>query len=220
MISSPKTLILSFIAYVLLSISLNADAQNWQRTTHVGVETSIGINGFGAVSTDNKTHIRSLSRGAALGVVIGNNLLKARVRLGRYTPTSFSKVKGRLIESEFAINFYPLEFLRTQDNVLDLYITTGVRFSSIKTELSSLQERPSHSDVVGQLAGLGGEIMVPFRRRSVIVFSEILFSNPINTNGTTSRADNAWQYKNGAVNVGVRVGTMKNERKGRAPKVF
>jgi hypothetical protein len=215
-----KSLIVYIICCAFACLSFNASAQYWQRTTHVAIESTTGIDGFATICADAKTKVRARSRGVALGIAIGNNLLKARVRLGRYTPTTFSKLGGRLIESELDINFYPLEFLRTRDNILDLYIITGCRFSSIKAEFFSSQTKTSIARVFGQLAGMGTEMMVSVNRRSVVAFSEILFSNPISASASPSEVNNAWEYKCVAVNFGIRIGTMKTERKGRAPKVF
>lgn len=207
------------IVIVLLFIFLTAyscAAQSWQRATQFGIETSVGINGFAVSPGGDRSKLRAMSRGISVGVIAGNNLLKGRMRLaGFYGPTKFSRCSGSLIESELLVNFYPLEFMRTRKNILDIYFTTGVKFANIGARkkpcpASGDAYLGSRTKVLSQVSGVGIVALIPSNKRFTNMFAEVLFSNPFFDSRPPTREATAWTGKSVCMNVGVRLGIRKS----------
>lgn len=205
-VTSRKINLAFIIMLMLLLLALSCTGQTWQRATHFGLETSLDINGFSSES--NK--IRAMARGVSAGLVVGNNLLKGRLRAELYGPTSYSKCAGKLIGSEALVNFYPLEFFRTRKNVLDIYFTTGFRFTNIATTDENCNSgEQSKGKVMSQVSGMGMEVLLPYSNKFIHVFGETLFSNPFHNSSKVSASSTSWSSKTVSLNIGIRFGIHK-----------
>ncbi len=205
-----------------IGIYSSAYGQSSQRVTHVGLEASFGLHGFSMSDCDTKyMKPRALTRGGSIGFVAGNKLLRARIRAaGFYQSTGFTRIGFNLIESEALVNFYPLEFFRTRKNVLDIYVTTGVKLNNFKLNdkntyrdidlhpnFNDSNTHPGKEKVLTQVAGLGIEFLLPNKVKSVHLFAEAIISNPIYSSATISEFYEAWSQGETCFNIGVRFGS-------------
>lgn len=214
----------------ILSFSLAAATcafgQSFQRITGVGVEISGGPHGFAVPDTRyaGQEKQKALTRGGSIGVAAGNKLLLTRLRAGIYQSTDFTRLSFRVLESEALVNIYPLEFLRTRKNVLDIYITTGIKFNNLKLnndntrleielhpDFKSINIRKDRQHVFSQLAGVGMEFVLPCKSKFANLFIEALISNPIATSVNFSKFFDTWSQGETCLNLGLRFGSFQKK---------
>lgn len=214
-----KSLKVTMVLIFLLILSTASPAQNFQRITHVGMETSFGLHGF-SILNDN-LNSRALTRGGSIGFVAGNKVLLSRIRLaGIYQSTGFTSLAFNLMESEALINIYPLEFFRTRKNILDIYVTTGIKFNKFRLDdentYSDIARYPDLKNadrnepqyILSQVTGIGIEFLLPGQAKFVNVFAEALFSNPVITSSNFSDFYDTWRDGETCVNIGLRFGSV------------
>ena len=211
--SKTLNLLLIIILVLILGVS-TALAQSAHRPTHFGFETSIGVNGI-LPEASNTLKLRAMSRGVSGGFVVGNSLLKARVRIaGIYLPTCHSQSSGKVFDSEALVNLYPLEFLRTHKNILDIYFTTGFRFAHVQLGFEDGKEFTSSptqkGKVLSQVSGFGGEYRIPGQNKFVYLFAEVVFANPVHSASSSSAFSNVWTNKSASTSIGVRFGSFRH----------
>jgi hypothetical protein len=219
-----KATLIMICIYLLIAVYSSAFAQSQQRITHSGIELAMGLHGF--KTSQNffvDQEIRSLTRGVSAGVMIGNNLLKARIRpAGVYRSTSATDRKFTIIESEAMINFYPLEFFRTRKEYLDIYFVTGINRNQFvyKDRNQFLRKEAEGTDaefmaldkvtVVSQTAGLGLEFHSQKTDGKFLhVFAELLLSNSIYCSTDNSVFQGTLAQISPTLNIGVRFGKTK-----------
>jgi hypothetical protein len=209
---SHSKVINAFIILFVLGVH-SSIAQSFQRFTHVGFEGSVGIHGL----RQNNKRLEPVTKGVSVGFVIGNNLLKARVRpLGFYYSSTRQHVDFTVLESQALINFYPLEFFRTSKQRLDLYVCTGISFNRFKNHNLIFRQKDSPELVapaekkakyLGQLTGFGIECHLP--HGFAHIFAEVMFSNLIYTTSDTQAVNGILSELTPAINFGLRIGHKK-----------
>lgn len=193
---------LLIILFLILGV-YSCIAQHKQRVTIIGNETTFGMHRF--FSEGDKSVFRNLhafSNGFSTGFYAGNRLVNARVRVGIYNTVSHIKGELRIMEKDLLIDVYLLEFFRTQKNLLDVYLTTGVShhtFSErelLKPGYISTREAGVPTARTYQVVGIG-LTHLPLRfGQSTSFFTEFLLYNAITF--SSSPESNAF------LNVGVR----------------
>lgn len=211
------TLIL--LLYLVLGV-YSCVAQSFQRITHNGIEATVGIHGFREVVTGDQVRMRALTRGAAIGFVTGNNLVRARIRpFGMYRSADVDGRAFDILKSEAVMNLYPLEFLRTRKHVLDIYLSTGVSFDKFRyrdrnifvqndglTTQNDFQTIDKVT-VINQVSGIGVEYHLPFS--FLHVFSEVAFANSIYSSSRNTVFRETLRQSTPMINFGLRIGTKK-----------
>ena len=204
----------SFFFRLLDQSSTLVSAQSIQRVSHRGYEVSFGLHQFSfANSSHSFNNLRPESRGVAAGFVYGNNLLKGRLRgLGFYHSSKMIEpISYYRLESELLVNFYPLEFIRTRRNVLDIYLFSGFNYSHIGYEYIA---RTDKKDVrFNQVFGAGFECLVPQKFSFFTFFTELslgssLYNTQINSEVQALSKGSAGIVS--SVNVGFRFGRKMN----------
>jgi hypothetical protein len=161
-------------------------AQSKQRVTVLGVEFSTGSHRFLLDSKKLKlSDISPLAKGASGGFYAGNNLVNLRIRGGLYV-SSPKKVGVEVVIGEFDILFdlHPLEFLRTKDNILDLYLSAGYSHNwiNVRGDISGRDDiNPIVMNLPGrgnyQVIGIGLKYIPRIGKRRTQFFTEALLSN-------------------------------------------
>jgi hypothetical protein len=199
-----------FALYILLIVHSCARAQGLQRISERGYEVSIGLHNF--VSKGGQCKISNLapsSRGVAWGYFFGNNLFKMRLKgIGYYGSTEAVNTKFNQYEAEALINVYPLEFVRTSKNILDMYLVMGFNFTHVS--VSKYESAISHP--YGQLnhvAGIGFEYLMRRGSKVMRLFSEMNFGNRFYSSAKTEKQLSPLPHIVSAVNFGVRIGYKK-----------
>jgi|GEM_PF-1877947 len=216
---------LILLLYFVLGI-YSCFGQSFQRITHTGIETSFGIRGLRLPMKNSSNRLQALSTGYAMGFVTGNNLMKARLRpIAFYKSSPTEKRAFELLESEALLNIYPLEFLRTRKHVLDIYVSTGLNFTSFRYKdrdvffqndgkaVDMEYHQLDKVSVISQVTGIGIEYHLPFS--FVHIFSEALFSNSMYLSTNNETFKQTWKQAATTLNFGVRFGTKKNVKNNR-----
>jgi hypothetical protein len=203
--------------YLILGV-YSCIAQSFQRITHNGIEGSFGLHGIGPSATAGENGVDVLTRGVSIGFVTGNNLIKARIKpIGIYKSTSVVSRSFDILQSEALLNVYPLEFIRTRKQVLDIYITTGVSFNNltykdrhvfVQNDAQVEFKKLDRVIMVNQVSGIGFEYHLPLKFAHV--FAEALFANPIYTSTQNAEFDAIAGPLGTSINFGIRLGTRRN----------
>jgi hypothetical protein len=161
--------------------SLSANAQGIQRISQHGLEFSYGFHHFMAESNNfNRERYVPSARGFALGYFMGNSLIKMRIRgFGFYESTNNALSEFSGCESEILLNFYPLEFLRTHKNILDVYFFSGLDFAHVEFANKSIGYDGKES-ILSHVVGIGTEVIIRKNQRAVFLFTEISAGNRFN----------------------------------------
>lgn len=185
-------------------------AQSLQRISHRGYEVSFGLHQFSFGNAERRfNNLKPESRGVALGFVYGNNLLKGRLRgLGFYHSSKMIEpISYYRLESELLVNFYPLEFLRTGRNVLDIYLFSGFSYSHMGYEYIA---RPDKKDTrFNQVFGAGFECLVPQKFSFFTFFTELSLGSSLYNTQLDSEIQELSKGAAGivsSVNIGLRFG--------------
>jgi hypothetical protein len=186
--------LLLIILYIVLGI-YSCFAQNKERVTVLGTEFSAGSHRFMLENKKLKfSNISPLTKGVSGGFYAGNNLVDLRVRSGFYL-SSPRKVGVEVIvaELDILINLYPLEFLRTKDNILDIYLTAGYSHNwiNIREDITGYQDiSPAILNLPGkgnyQVIGVGCKYIPHIGQRRTQFFSEALLSNDLSNMENTT----------------------------------
>jgi hypothetical protein len=187
-----------------------AQSQVIQRINEKGYEASIGMHNF--VSKRNGSKISNLAptaRGIALGYFFGNSIFKMRLKgIGYYGSTGFVTEKFHQYEAEGLINIYPLEFVRTRRNVIDVYMVTGINHTHIGMEkdgpgISRQIDRTTH------VLGIGFECLMRRGCKIMRFFSELNFGNSFCAPDKREEMKRPVPATSSAVNFGVRMSCRK-----------
>jgi hypothetical protein len=193
---------ISLLVFLFIFLSeYSCLAQHVERINQMGFETSVGTHRF--YRKTDQLPPRGFTTGMSAGVFAGNNLVNARLRTGYYFSTRQFEGDLRVVEFDALANFYFLEFFRTKDNLLDIYLTSGVSYNQFREkeqlEKSFIKNNEGTSvpaEVFYQVTGIGGVINPRIFKRSTSFFCEVLFYNSINKELPTD--------KNVFVNVGIK----------------
>lgn len=161
-------------------------AQQKQRINVVGNETSFGMHRFFTEGEGAALkNLHTFSNGVSTGFYAGNKLINARLRTGMYNTTIHFEGELRIFENDLLIDVYPLEFFRTQLNVLDVYLTTGLSHHSFSEKKAVKPGYVSNSEVglpssrTYQVAGLGLTYLPLRFNQATSFFAEALLYNAI-----------------------------------------
>ncbi len=186
---SPRQInsVVLIIVFTILTI-YSCAAQCKQRISYMGFEYSTGTHRF---YLDNYTlkpgNINALTKGLSGGVYFGNNLVNLRLRTGYYFSSRNIKHELGVVEFDALLDFYPLEFIRTRNNILDVYLTMGYSHNRFKQDApvksnrvvdELLENLPKNGNY--QVGGLGLKFIPPVGRKRTYFFAEVLFYNPMN----------------------------------------
>lgn len=176
---------LLIILFLILGV-YSCMAQQKQRVTLIGNETSFGMHRFFMEGEGfDLRNLNAFSNGVSTGFYAGNKLVSARLRMGLYTSAAHFKGELRIVEKDLLIDVYPLEFFRTHNNVLDIYLTTGVShhtFSekeAIKSGYISTRESGLPTARTYQVVGVGLTHLPKRFNQSTSFFAEVLLYNAI-----------------------------------------
>jgi len=193
MLSRPvKVILISWMC--LVSICLNkAEAQIQNTGIYLGVECTYGVRLL-RISSDIP-EIGQLSvteESGSLGAVYGNEFIRAKLRMGLsdYAAASYARTV-KLFRSEGQVNFYPFQYIRTHQQIIDVYLLGGVSLDVVKfyghdqhnnTRVNySNPDEPYLGKVTQYSAslGLGVEYHVPYISNFMHLFTEIKFGYPL-----------------------------------------
>lgn len=203
--------IMLLVIFLILGV-YSCMAQQKRGISIAGSETSFGMHRFFVEGEGNfLSNVYSFSNGLSTGIYAGNKLVNGRLRIGLYSTTAHFKGEVRILESDVLIDIYPLEFIRTHTNVLDVYLTTGVSVHSFSEKKPitrgyiSTGEEGTIPSKTYQVAGVGLTYLPTLFHRTTSIFAEALFYNSISFAGNAE--------SNGFVNVGIRkaVGRFKTK---------
>lgn len=191
------------IALFLILGVYSCMAQKKQQIDVIGNETSFGMHRF--FTDGDGTVLKNLhifSNGVSTGFYAGNKLINARLRIGMYNTTTYFEGELRIFENDLLIDVYPLEFFRTQLNVLDIYLTTGLSHHSfsekkaIESGYISTREAGLPSSRTYQVIGIGLTYLPLRFNQATSFFAEALLYNTITFSSSPE--------SNVFINVGVR----------------
>lgn len=136
-------LILVMVVTILGVHSCSAQAQQMRLSKYLGAEASIGLRSFmltsGITTIDG---LRGCAKGGSLGLMLGNEQVKARFKMGYYFSSDMNPRTQEVLESSGAINFYPLEFFRKREALVHPYLIVGSNRTSIKYTYTYLYNTP------------------------------------------------------------------------------
>jgi hypothetical protein len=167
------------LLFLIFCIYWCTNGQGFQRVSQQGLECSYGLHHFTAKGREIKySNFGPSSKGITLGYVVGNNLIKARLRgLGLYESTDNALTDYFQYEAETLLNFYPFEFLRTRTNIIDFYLFTGLNFNYIRFTNDRMGTMNFKSSNFNQVIGAGFEYIIRSGQKNVQLFSEISIGN-------------------------------------------
>jgi len=215
-------IVLLFLATGIYSCSVQA--QSFAPFKYMGFEATFGVRSFqlnSSISEINQMPV--VEEGGSLGLIFGNDLLKAKIRAaGFYYSASSVPRTVDLFETEALVNFYPLEYFRKGENALDIYLIAGVSMDNIKFYghyLAGDGEKINYSTTnepyVGKLAqinatgGIGFEYQLPVQYDFVHLFAEAKYGAPLKS-GTDSEPFKNTSVKNfTSISVGVSFGLCR-----------
>lgn len=144
-----------------------------------GAEVSYGFHHFARKSSENRmTGFSPSSRGISLGYAMGNSLVKGRIRgLGFYESTNTANAQFLMYEAETLLNFYLLEFIRTRQNVLDIYLSAGLNFNHLEKGFKSTGTHRTQN-TFSQQVGAGIECLLRRERKITYLFAEVNIGTP------------------------------------------
>lgn len=188
---------------VLGIYSCQVQAQPLKPIKYVGFEAAFGVRSFQVNS--NLPQINGMQaghEGGSLGVVFGNDLLKAKVRVaGFYYSNANTPRTQELFETAALVNFYPLTCMSNMSNKkakLRPYITAGVSMDKIKffgTYLADQKTTEAYEPLLGKLhqlnatAGIGLEYRLPCQLDFVHLFAEALYGAPVQSRASVQAFD-------------------------------
>jgi hypothetical protein len=194
------------VVYIIAGLLSCAHSQSQQRVCEKGAEISFGMHNL---SRNGKPGLRAPvpgSRGISLGYYFGNNLLKTRLRgVGYYESTDIAEKPLHIFEGDALISLYPLEFIRTRSNMLDLYITVGVNFTHLSIDKYTSGVSASPINRIGQVAGIGVEYVVRKQAKILRAFFELNCNQGFIKPTAPESETNMLPKLSAGVNVGIRV---------------
>jgi hypothetical protein len=210
-------LVMIVLLTVLGAYSCSVHAQQ-AKAKYLGLEGSFGDRSFTLASDIKKIdNLRGGHLGGSIGVVTGNEILKARLKAGYYFSNSNNPHTQDIYETSGTVNFYPLEFIRKHPALFHPYISVGTSLSAIKYYGNYLSSDPySGQDelYLGKivqykaLGGIGVEMRLETERDFVHFFAEGQFEKSFKS--TQSEAfNNTTTHNITSFNVGVSFGRKK-----------
>ncbi|HYG03447.1 MAG TPA: hypothetical protein VD927_13440 [Chryseosolibacter sp.] len=207
-LSNAIMVVIVFLATAFYSL---VHGQTFERISQAGYEISYGLHQLSFKDADPRIgNLTPGSRGVSVGIVYGNRVVKSRIRpLGIYHSDEYNGVNAfTRLTSEIFLNFYPLEFVRTHANVLDVYLFSGLNFGALVFENKDRNKthfRFSHT------FGAGIEYLLPGENRFVHLFTEASLGKSLyNSMAITSEGSYKGAYDVLAcVNFGVRFGRKR-----------
>ncbi|MEX1240829.1 MAG: hypothetical protein WEB30_13980 [Cyclobacteriaceae bacterium] len=184
---------------ILLLQSLITSAQPGQRDsqkTYKGFFASFGSQSQTVSSSIVKIDgTNLLQTGGQLGLVYGNNIVRAKLGLlGYYASSGNTAGTTDLYVSSLSVNFYPLSWISKKSLMIEPYLTGGVDYDQYKFYGFYLNQEPgtinysqAEAPFLGKVkqvnatAGLGIEVKLKDRFDFVHLFSEFRYGRDLST---------------------------------------
>lgn len=204
--------------------SCSVQAQSFRPIKYVGFEVA-----FGARAFDINSNISAIDQmgvveeGASLGVIFGNDFVRAKVRAaGFYYSSANVPHTVDLFQSEGLINFYPLQYLRNGSAALDIYLVGGVSMDNIKfyghyliADKSGINYSVTNEPYIGKRSqisaagGLGLEYQFPMEYDFVHLFAEAKYARPFQSASNNESFRNTAICPLSSISVGVSFGLIR-----------
>jgi hypothetical protein len=214
---------MAFIFLAASAYSYTSHAQSFRPFKYMGFEGTFGVRSFKLESSITQLdRMAVVVAGGSLGVVFGNDILRTQLRGGGfYCSTSSVPRTVDFYESEALFNFYPLEFLRKNENAIDIYLVGGISLDNIKFYghyLSPEDKKINYSSdepYLGKLTqvqvsgGLGLEYQLIFNGDFVHFFAEARLGTAIYSAADRQPFENTSTSGIGSLNVGMSFGLYR-----------
>ncbi len=213
------------LTFLLTGIySCTVQAQSIRPFKYMGFEASFGVRSFEIKSSIPQLNsMPVVQEGGSLGVLFGNDFLRAKVRVAGFYYSSASVPRTvDLFESEGFVNFYPLNYIRSGENALDVYLIAGISMDNIKfyghyltAEGEKVNYSTSSEPYLGKISqlnatgGLGLEYKLPTQAGFIHLFGEAKYGSPFQS-GTDSESFKNTSIRNfTSISVGVSFGVTR-----------
>jgi hypothetical protein len=114
-----------------------------------------------------------------------------------------------MFEADVLMSFYPLEFIRTSRNILDLYITAGMNFTHATIDKYSAGAIGPPINRISQVAGIGVEYVVRKQGKIMRAFLEFNCNQGFVNPTTAESSTNALPKMSTGLNFGIRVASRR-----------
>jgi hypothetical protein len=212
------------LLFLALGIYSNfVQAQPLKQIQYLGFEGTYGVRSFTIKSSiPQLSQMPVLEFGGSLGVIVGNDFVRAKVRAaGFYYSASNVPRTVDLFETEALFNFYPLQYFSNHKNSLDVYITGGASLDFVKFYgyYLGIDKKVNYSvpdePYLGRLTqinatiGLGIEYQLPLQYDFVHLFAEAKYSTPLQSKADKRAFDQTSILNFTSLSVGVGFGLLR-----------
>ncbi len=219
-----NALMILFLFFGTGIYSCTVQAQSLSPVKYMGFEVSFGVRSFAInsnIAAINKMAV--VEEGASLGVIFGNDYLKAKVRAaGFYYSASKVPHTVDLFESEGLLNFYPMKYLLKRKLPLDVYLLGGIGMDNLKFYGNYLTEDPgkinystTKEPYLGKLSqinasvGVGFEYQLPMANDFVHLFAEAKYGKPVRSASNNDSFEGTSVINFTSISAGVSFGLQK-----------
>lgn len=197
-----KAIVFLTLFIILILKSVCSEAQS--RISHIGFQASFGTSIFNLNSDIAELNAKKVTQsGGLLGIVAGNDAIKARVGLLGYY-TSDNKIAGTidLYKSNASVNIYPLALFGKKTFRVQPYFTGAIAYDRYKfhgyylnTDAGKINYSKSEAPYLGTVkqvnSSVGGGIELKIFENSDFVhfFSEVRFARNLDNTSSNKRFD-------------------------------
>jgi hypothetical protein len=215
-----NALIILILLIVMGAYSCAVKAQSFKPIKYFGFEASFGTRSFDVKSNISAINqMRAGHEGGSLGVVFGNDVLKARIRgAGFYYSNANTPHTQEVVEAGTSLNFYPLQLLNSKQTRLRPYLIAGgsltkVRFYGkyLSDQISSKAYEPFLGKVSQIMAtgGVGIEYQLASDFDFIHIFMEAVGGSPIQSNASSDAFSQTSIKRFTAISLGVSFGRKR-----------
>lgn len=207
------------VAVIILLCIYSSMAQVQTRLAGIkykGFEASFGSRSFKVNSDISKIKdMQAGHEGGSLGIILGNDVIISRLKLGYFTSNNNTPHTQEIFESTFQLNVYPLGFMKNSLRIRP-YLTAGVGLDKVKFFGYYLDKGNASTDAyepllgkISQLSFTGGAgIGYSLSRYSdfISVFAEMNTVLPLHSNASNASFSQTSLSQFTTLSVGVRFG--------------
>ena len=205
--------------------SCTVDAQSLKPIRYKGLSANFGVRSFSLISDIKElNNMKVTEEGGNIGVVFGNELLRARVQVAGFYYSSANVCRTvNLFETAGVLTLYPLQFGRTKKLNVEPYLTAGGGYNSIRFFGFYLDKDKPHNysgekepylGSVNQVmatvgAGLTWKIINEPNFNFAHLNAEVRYATPLSQGSASEAFRNTTTKEHLAVSVGIAFGMYK-----------
>lgn len=127
-----RTVLITVMVFLGIYSSMAQFRTRVSNIKYKAFEASFGTRSFQVNSNIKKIDgMKAGHEGGSLGIILGNDVLISRIKVGYFSSDSNTPHTQEIFESSFQMNLYPLSFLTTQARVRP-YLTAGLTLDRVK----------------------------------------------------------------------------------------